>query len=317
MLYIWLKFALAALVVFFGGKHLTRLSSDLAETLGLTKGWVGLVVLALITSLPEAATSGAAAVMGNPDVSIGNILGSNTFNLTFIGVLALIQPVCLWQSAGYEQVLNAGWFIVLTLLVVCGFLFPVAWGGISLISILILMISLLAMRKIYAYHQDQERTHTPYSDEQKKSLYLKLFLSAASVIAAGVIVAGSAEEIAGVSGLSHTFVGSFFAAVVTSMPEATVSIHALKMGEVDMAIGNLLGSNLLNTTLLFLAEIFFVKGSIFAFASKSHLLTCAAILLLSGITLYSIRYSTPKSAWRKLSPWLMGAIYLTYLYFLA
>jgi len=317
MLFTWLKFGLAAAAVFWGGKHLTLLSNELAETLGLSKGWVGLAVLAMITSLPEMATSGAAAVMGNADVAIGNLLGSNTFNLTFVGILTLIaQPACLWHLLGYEQVLNGGWLILLTLLVLLGLTVPLAVGGISLVSILILVVSLTGMHKICSYHQQQERKHTHRSEAGKKSLYLRLSLFAGLVLAAGVVVAGSAGEIALATGLSNTFVGSVFAAVVTSLPEATVSYHALQLGEMDMAIGNLLGSNLINTTLLLPAELLYSEGSIFAAASAAHLFTCLILLLLTGIVLFSMHYALPKSAWAKFSPWLMSIIYLNYLWFL-
>lgn len=319
MLLTWLKFCFAAAAIFWGGKQLTVISNELAETLGLTKGWVGLILLALITSLPEAATSGAASAMGNPDIAIGNLLGSNTFNLAFIGILVLFaqsKSSNLWKLLGYEQQLNGGWFIFLTLAVVFGFTFPIAFGGISLASIVIFIAYFVGMHKIYKYHQGQETEHIP-NDSNKTVLYLKLLLLAVLVVGSGVIVARSAEEIAAATGLSNSFVGSFFAAIVTSLPETTVSYHALRIGEMDMAIGNLLGSNLFNTGLLFLAEVFFYKGSIFAFASSEHIFTCVTILVLAGIILFSIRFSQTESRWTKFSPWLMNLIYLNYLWFLA
>jgi cation:H+ antiporter len=116
----------------------------------------------------------------------------------------------------------------------------------------------------------------------------------AIIIAGGVIASYSGRDIAQITGLSHTFVGTFLLAVVTSLPEVAVSVGALRLGEVDMALGNLLGSNVFNVSLIFLVDAVYHRGAIFASASTSHILTAIEFLMLSSITLIALSYRVPR-----------------------
>lgn len=126
------------------------------------------------------------------------------------------------------------------------------------------------------------------------------------------------EEIAELTGLGRTFVGSIFIALSTSLPELVVSIAALRIGAVDMVLGNLFGSNLFNIGILALDDMLYVKGPLLSYVSTNHLVTAFAAMAMTGVAVIGLTYRASKKrvlwAWDSLGIVLIYAL-ATYLLF--
>jgi cation:H+ antiporter len=129
-----------------------------------------------------------------------------------------------------------------------------------------------------------------YKDIPAKKVYLRFALAGMAVIGAGIWLSFIGNEIALTTGWDATFVGSLFLAITTSMPELVVCVAALRLGAVDMAVANILGSNMLNLALIAPIDLFYTKGPILALASISNLVTAAVVVVMNLIVIAGLRF---------------------------
>jgi len=322
---VWLKFAVCAGLIFWSASKLTRYGDAIAEKTGLCRAWLGLVVLGAVTSLPELVNAiSATAFAGLPDLAAGDLLGACMMNMFSLGVLDLI-----WGLRGHGTLflkpkqgnLISNFFGVVILLVVSASLalghlsidFSVL--GVSIYSAIILGIYLLSLFIISRHRDDDE-----VAPQEKNHLNLSLWqVYAGFAFAALIVVLASSwlpfigAEIVEVMGWGKTFVAVLFLALVTTLPEMTVSYSALKMGEVGMAVGNMIGSNVFDVSLIFLADIFYRPASLYAAVSFNMIYAALAGAVLMGIFYFSQRRQTKSH----LPSILMIIIYLFALYWLS
>lgn len=123
----------------------------------------------------------------------------------------------------------------------------------------------------------------------------KFIISGLIVVICGLFLAKIGKEIVINSGMSETFVGLVFLAVVTSLPELIVSVSALKLGSVDMAVGNILGSNLFDTLIIPVTDLFYLKAQILSAISLSHVFTISLAIVFSAIVMAGLLYRSKKS----------------------
>ncbi len=322
-LIVWLVFLAAASAIFYAGRQLSHCGDIIAEKTNVSRGWVGFILLALITSLPEVATSlSAASLINSPDLALGNIFGSNLFNLLIIVLLDLIySPAPVLSVVSKEHNLSAGLGVLLTSLAILGLITRSSAGflGISLIAWGILFAYLTGTRLLFKQARQETVSEAKYSDSNLKDIYLKFVFFSAIIIGGGVVASYSGKNIAQITGLSHSLVGTFMLAVITSLPEVAVSVGALRLGEADMALGNLLGSNVLNLSLIFLVDAVYRGGGIFTATSADHIFTATEFLILSGITLISLSHRAPRKqvlrmgvdSWCILGVYLLGILVIT------
>lgn len=216
-------------------------ASGIAERFKIPQLVIGLTIVAMGTSAPEAAVSITAAVQGSADITIGNIVGSNIMNvLVILGLAAAIVPIAVGKSTVRIEI---PFLIVITaLLALLGL-----DGVISLVDGIILMVFFL----IYMAYLLYMAKHNPEEPEEGKHLKLWQALLA-TVVGLALIVFGSdfavdaASEIARILGLSERFIGLTIVALGTSLPELFTSVTAARKGNADIAIGNIIGSNVFN-----------------------------------------------------------------------
>jgi cation:H+ antiporter len=127
-----------------------------------------------------------------------------------------------------------------------------------------------------------------------KTAFLHCGLNALLVVIAALFLPKIGEGIAESTGLGQTFVGNIFIAVSTSLPEVVVSIAAVKMGAVDLAIGNLFGSNIFNIFILALDDIFFLKGPLLSYASPDHIISALSAIAMASIAIIGLTYRAEK-----------------------
>ena len=320
MVLLWLKFIITALIIIFSGIRLCHYGDQIAQRTGLTRAWIGIILIAAITSLPEVVTSlGAALMVRAPDLALGNLMGSNAFNLMALGFLLIIYRQRRPTSKIVGGAICSLFGIILVGIVGAGILsrspFSLGWFGLD--SLLILIIYLLGMRIVYKYeHRDQ--ISDIRSQKSEKELPITRFVIAALfIVGAGICLAKLGEEIAIKTLWDRTFVGSLFLAVSTSLPEVVVAGTALKIGALDMAIGALLGSNMFNLAIIPLTDIFYRPEPILKAVSSTNLLTVGIVIVLTIVTLGGFLYRSKKKVPR-FSPdsLLVVTIYLIGMYYL-
>lgn len=317
----WLKFALCAALIGIAGPHLTRYGDIIARLTGLSRSWIGLALLATATSLPELFTGlSAVAVAGAPNIAVGDALGSCVFNLAMLVVLdALSRDEPMYRRVDQGHILTAGFGVILIgsagallLLGVHGASFRL--GHIGLFTPFIIILYFIAMRAAFVY--DRRAGPAPLSrdrpDMTLSTALLRYAAAAAVVVAAGVWLPFVGQELAETMGWHTTFVGTLFIAAATSLPELVVTISALRLGAIDMAIGNLLGSNLFDILILAIDDIAYTKGPLLASVSPTHAITAFAATIMSGIFIVALLYR-PESRFRGTVGWVSLSLLTIYL----
>jgi cation:H+ antiporter len=218
-------------------------ASSIAKKFGIPSIVVGLTIVAMGTSAPEFSVSVQSALAGMNDMSIANVVGSNIFNL--LVVLGISSVVNKLRIDNYKDILVM--FVVGLLMLVCSIdgMLSVLDGCVLLGSFVIYILSLIY--KAYKENQKEE------IEEKKRPIYVTIVLGIiglAAIIWGGNLVVDSASVIATQLGMSENLIGLTVIALGTSLPELVTSVMATKKGEIDIAIGNVVGSNIFNMLLI-------------------------------------------------------------------
>lgn len=320
MLAIWIKFIVCALVILWAGVKLAKYGDVIAEKTGISRLWIGSIVLALITSLPEL-SAGISAVsnLKIPDLAIADVIGSCLINLLAIALLDYIYnkkgkgPIL--GEAGFGHVLTAGLSILLLSLCLAGILssillVPISLWVVSFYSIAILAIYLAGERLICRFeaHECEKLLEKKVNKTEKQefdhnttnSAYIKFLLLALLVAAASSYLPAIAREMAIIYNLSHTFSGSLFMSFATSLPEISVAFSAMQLGCIDMAIGSLLGSNASNLAAIFFFDFFYREAALFSNLSLSSAFLCAMAIFMTAIAIMGLIYRSHKGVGKKI-----------------
>ena len=235
-------------MLFIGAEGLIRGSSNLAIKIGITPLVVGLTVVAFGTSTPELVVSLKAALLGNSSISLGNVVGSNIANIALIlGVAAIIKPLDVHANVIMREIPI---MIVITVL----FLFLLIDGELGFIDGLIFVIGLVIYLIVNVLLARKEK-NPEVDSEFKKGLKSKLGVPVSIVLmlaGLGLLILGanlfvqSAVAIAKMFNVSDAIIGLTIVAIGTSLPELITSIVASYKKEADIAIGNVVGSNIFN-----------------------------------------------------------------------
>ena len=226
-------------------------ASNIAKLLKIPSLIIGLTLVSIGTSAPELSVSIQSSLAGNTDLSFGNVIGSNIFNvLIVIGASALFTTLVVSKDVEkFDIPILLGVYVLLVV-----FAFVVTplqielWEGIIIFSLFIIYTAYLIIRAKLNPSQEEEK-----DDEKKKPWWLNLIfivVGLAGIIFGGDFVVDSASEIATTLGMSKMLVGLTIVAIGTSLPELVTSMVAAKKGENDIAIGNAIGSCLFNIVLI-------------------------------------------------------------------
>ncbi len=233
-------------------------SSNVAKLLKVPSIIIGLTVVAFGTSMPEASVSISSAIKGANELAVSNVVGSNIFNLLVVlGASALIKPVCCQKDSVKKEIP----FSILCTVALLGALFlgaGVAEDGASTYTLgWVAGLILLVLFAFYMYWQisaalkaRKSGTIEEEADDGKKISVWKslifIVIGIAGIICGGNWVVNGATTIAEVLGMDQTLIGMTIVAVGTSLPELVTSMVAAKKGESDIALGNVIGSNIFN-----------------------------------------------------------------------
>lgn len=281
-----ISFIVGIVLVILGADWLTKGASGIARRFGVSELVIGLTIVALGTSLPELVISVSSAIKGSSGIALGNVIGSNIFNgLLILGVTALITPI-RFNSRMLTREIPFNLLASVVLILVSGSMlvgggkgeFVTRYSG-------LLLLCFLAVFVRYTFSipndDDDEAVEKPMSIGK---VLLFILLGLAGLIFGGNIFVNGATELARVAGLSEAVIGITVVSAGSSLPELAVSVSAARKGNVGIALGNVLGSNILNIFLILGCSATITPISLDGFSFVDFYVLLASSLLIYIVT---------------------------------
>ncbi|UUV17942.1 hypothetical protein NRK67_11655 [Fusobacteria bacterium ZRK30] len=308
MIYLILFFIVAGGMVFFA-KRLTYSGDSLGKSLGMESSWVGIVLLASITSLPELVTGITSTNLGNQTMAVANIFGSNTFNLFIIFILdaIILKRFVFIKNIDRKEGLKLS---ILTLFLSSIFILGSLFKEVELLGQSPFILFIFGGYIFFMKSQGGNEEEKKKIDYTKVIKPFKIFLiDSIGVVILGFILSQTADKLAvtpimGIV-LGQSIIGGFLLAVSTSLPELIVSTEAVKKGDFQMAMGNILGSNLFNLATLMVVE-FISRGSLYNYLEGFNFSVVGAALLIQGIFSIGLYYKKEKFSFLLLGGYLLS-----------
>jgi len=296
-----IAFVASGAVVVVAGSVLTRQADLISELSGVGRLWVGAVLLAGATSIPELTTNVSAVMLDAPNLAVGNLFGSSLANMLILALIDLASPRArALKRATLGHALIA--CLALSLNATAAIFVLSGWdltvGGLSPAGAVLALGFVAGMRVIYrqeaggldpslrAREQAAQRSTRP----TLWAAALRFAAAAAAVCAAAPWFAWSAKAIAEQTGLGTTFVGTWLVGIATSLPELVSSMAAIRLGAYDLAVGNLFGSNAFNMALFLPLDLARPGSSIFAGLDPGHASSALFAVVLMSLGLAAIIY---------------------------
>lgn len=308
MMQTWAIFMASAAVIVVAGTKLSYYGDRIAGLTGLGRLWIGVVLMAVATSLPEVFTTMSAGYFDAPDLAAGDLFGAGLTNMLTLGLIDQIhRGKRVWQQAAFENTLVAALAIILTALAsfFVLFRFGVEHGGVGLGSMLLLLVYVLGIRLVFRQEDVKRRQKkiqmlaaaeaAREDDHATKRLALRhaslgFAAAALALLLSAPLLARVGQDIAEATGISEMFIGTSLVAITTSMPELVTALAAVRLGAFDLAVGNLFGSNAFNMAAFAFADLAYRQGPLMSTVSSSHALTGLWSILLMNVGLMGIIY---------------------------
>jgi cation:H+ antiporter len=326
----WLKFAVCVALIGVAGPALSYYGDAIAKLTGMSRSWIGLIMLASATSLPELFTGVSAVTVANaPNIAVGDAIGACIFNLVTLVLLdALSRDEPMYRRIDQGHILTAGFGVIMIGFVgalvllgqngtgtgVLGFSMRVL--HVSAYTPIIVFLYLVAVRAAFVYERRQHREPVIAEPDTRITLRtatIRYGLAAVVIGAAGTWLPFIGLEIATVMGWKTSFVGTLFIGIATTVPELVVTVSALRLGAVDMAIGNLLGSNLFDILILAVDDVAYSKGPLLSSVSPVHAISAFAAVIMTGIFIVALLFR-PETRLRGTVGWVSLSLLLVYLF---
>ena len=300
---LWLQLLATAALILLASNFLAKSADVIALRTGLGRSFIGVVLLATATSLPELGTGvSAITLVDAPDLAVGDAFGSNLFNLFIIGLLDLF-----WRNSG-TPILNSVstnsvfigilGILVITITVLAVYShehFPegaLAGWYVSPFTIILLVVFLFSMYLMYRVTRSGEQSEASAEGYESESLLrssLIYLIAAAVIIGSAVWLARTGEGIAHAMNWEASFVGTQFLAFSTSLPELAASIAALRINAPELAITNVLGSNLFNMGfILTIDDLALVGSPLWSSISSIHEATAVFAIIMTCVILIGL-----------------------------
>ena len=295
--WVWVTFVISAALIVISAMQLAKYGDVIAARTKLGGMFIGVLLLAGATSLPELLTSINSIAQGSPELSAGNFFGSSAFNMFILAILDVLgRDQRILRTSQRRHLVSGGFAVfistlVLFLLVANPILteinFNIGWFGID--SLFIMASYVMAIYMIQQSEQDAVSTDMTEEElNEIPSLKVGLIGFTVAAVVLGLIcpfMVRASETISEITGLGTSFVGSTLVAFVTSLPEMVTSISAISIGAADMALGNLFGSNMFNMFGIGIADIFYTKGRFLSTVDSSFVVVGMLGVLMTSFGL--------------------------------
>ncbi len=291
---VWLTFFLSSLIIVIAAIKLAEYADIIAVRTNMGSLIVGTILLAGATSLPELLSSLSAFAVGEPNLAAGNFLGSNMVNMLILAMIDLLTfRVPLLRRIALTHTLTATLSTILMLSVICFMVLDIGWA-IGWMGVDSLLLSALYLSGVWLIQREQANTQIgtqPLTivDETFPSLRRGVggfLVACATLVVVVPFMVRASAEIAAITGAGTTFIGTALLSVVTSLPELIAAIGAVRLGALDLAVGNLFGSSVFNMLGLGVADLFFTSGNLLASIDSSFILVVILGLLMTNIALF-------------------------------
>lgn len=298
-------FAVAGLIVWFGGVRLSTYADALSVRTGLSHAFLGIALLGVATSLAEVATTISAAYIGNAHLVSGNLFGGVAMQITVLAVVDLVvvrgaltyftpSPVLLFQGAMLMLMLSVALaggamgepFIIL---------------GVGVTSVLLATAYLITLRisKDESYFPrwrpsdesapiSKPKEVEPEGAPEGRKLYWYIAIMVLLIFGGGWVLAQTGDAISQQTNLGAGFVGAALVAAATSLPELSTASAAARQGNHEMAVSNILGTNCLEVALFFIGDLFYTRGSILGEMNRSAFVAGTLGLVVTCIFLIGL-----------------------------
>ncbi|MEE9614173.1 MAG: sodium:calcium antiporter [Thermodesulfobacteriota bacterium] len=303
-----MQFIFCSALIVASGSQLSKYGDVIAEKTGLGRAWIGLVLMASITSLPELITGvSSVAIVGAPDIALGDIMGSCIYNLAILAILDVMnghKPIFFKADKGH--LLSAGFGVALMGVVLVSIMVGGSFPGLAHVGLytpVIIVVYLIGVRAVYVYEKTAIKEFVEevveaghYADITLKKAWTMYVVNALVIVFAATWLPFVAEGIAEMTGLGNSFVGTVFVAMTTSLPEVVVSITAVRIGAQDMAIANMLGSNMFNVLVLAVDDMFYTAGPLFSHISTNHVVTGIMAVIMTAVVVVGLTYPSDRKS---------------------
>ncbi|PRO64212.1 sodium:calcium antiporter [Alkalicoccus urumqiensis] len=303
---IYAIFAVSAVITVIAAVRLSTYADVIGERTSLGGMMAGTILLAGATSLPEVTTSLTAVVVDNPDIAVSNVFGSNLFNMFILaGVDIVYRRKKMLSTADRSQLKTGGLGLVMALWMLTAILFP---SGITFLGAGIEVYILVLLYSIGMYWISKTSgmpdEGAELTESQLQAISLRRAKWGFAAAALVIFVTGSALSITGdliaqATGISSSFVGTFLIAGATSLPELATVIVAVQLANLNMAVGNILGSNVFNMLILFVIDIAYRGGAAAAVIHPVTAVSAGAVILMNAAVLAGIWYVQRRDTGRK------------------
>jgi cation:H+ antiporter len=306
---VFIYFIIAAAVTVYTAIKLSQYADVISEKTAMGGMMVGTLLLAGATSLPEVSTSFSAAAIGNADIAVGNMIGSNLFNLFILAVFDfLLRRRRILALASRDHLYTAFLGLLLTVLVIIALWLriDVSILGIGVDAWIIGILYVVGMLVINKLPKSSAAAKVEMPDSEPvnptaalsaKAAIVRFVIAAIVILAAGSALSVLGDQIAVITGIGSSFIGSFLIAATTSLPEAISVFVALRLNNVNMAVGAILGSNIFNMIILALSDPVYTAGTILSAVSGSHMIIALGVLVMILLSLYSLLQKKTLSTW--------------------
>ena len=302
------SFLASGIVVVGAGTVLARNGDRIAALTNLGGLWVGSVLLALATSLPELVTDIAAIRIGADDLAAGDLFGSSMANMLILALIALVPAgVDVFRKAALDHALYASLAIVMTSIATVTILMRPTRSlfGVGFGSLLLLITYAGGSRAVYRHStlarkaaETIEMSGVAAEGAEEKPVAVPSLRRAIAMFAAacGVIIiaapqfAVAAQGIAETTGIGTTFMGTWLVGFSTSLPELVTSLAAVRLRAYDLAVGNLFGSNALNMSIFVLLDVVHGRGPFLGAVSEAHAISGLTAIALMGVAIAGVVY---------------------------
>lgn len=323
---IWLTFFVSAAVIVLAAIKLAEYGDAIGYRTGLGSMFIGTLLVASATSLPELLTAINSIQQDVVDLAAGGMLGSNMFNMFLLGVLSLLffrQRVLRRVAMKHALSGSVAVFVIglATFFILARIGLRIGWVGLD--SLLVAGTGVAGMWLIWANAPGAPGASSPPAPEEEEGIpslrraLVGFVLAAVVLVLASPHLVRSSAAIADATGLSTGFIGAVLLALITSLPELVTIIAAVRLGAHDLAVGNLFGSNIFNMFALGLTDFFYTQGTLLSAISPDLALVGLLGLLLTGVGLIGNQARLDRLVWAvELDGILLVVGYLVGLWFL-